>query len=1108
MCRPSTCTEVRCSGSTRDVRVPIKIAVSTLVASASFSGIKALRPTTFMLIDSLQSGTVIDGRYVLTGRIGDGGMGAVFSCTEIGLERFLALKFLHPELLVDEDNRQRFQLEGKILSDLAHPNILTVYRFGIWSTGTSTGEPLPVPYIVMELLKGRTLRSLLDERGAMPPLQCAEIILQVCEAMSCAHAKGFVHRDMKPDNLMMIENKGEPFVKILDFGLARVLPEANIAQHLTQTGTLLGTAAYMSPEQCLGRKADHRSDIYSLGCTFYEVLTATPPHTADNPIGLMHKHATEAPQPVVAMGNNIPVCFDRVLQRAMAKNAEERYQSMSEFGDDLRKILSGQQDQIAPSVQPRARVSRVSTTAKILILLVLVMAGTTVYLFCTKQSGVQDKRETEATLLTSSLKLMLHRCHKMPSGPQRDELVLKLVDMNNRTPALTVDQVMSVYLTAAQLHCARGDFDKASKCVEQARVLVSGKYKTGSSQCMALLQMQSGFVKQRSGDYSGAIKDYKAGVELVQGTDYAPEVTAHCALADLYMFTGEFASARGEALMALSMESRHQHIMREKAIAVLGRCLFKLGKKDEALRLYANAFKTLSRKDADRLYSCIFEPIDHYEENELLSCYDDLTSLIDSVRPDLSQTVHGRRAHVFINCRRLKAAEVELRRFVPDPTKASPQHFMRYQYLLSKLRFAQRDRGAKLLLQKTIKLYEKDPFIRCELLLYLGVLTADLRQSEESKRYFDEFHRLLPEAYRDMPDALTGLLTQVALYCDSPARSAEVLHRSYEALSDAQWNPKETFLLLAEVEAKYLLLMNEHELVEELLQDAMRRCPAAHINAKETWMRVNQLLVKEQLMSGQYEKARQTWCERDAGVPGQFLNFLVTLADKGELSKSEKMLEYAVERYRGEPRQFLLANMGLAGCHQRMQKYSLAIERIEKLRDQISSLQRNDRSDAHLLYMFEMVQGVSRLYSGHERESLKNFDEAGRIAKQYPKEFNLAVGCYYAAHACELLKLDEHAQKYLAEARLVCGPNDTEYRFQHAMFNVRRGSKQSALAELGALFNEQKKLHFGYVNGGDIVRQVCDLDPSNRSYLIREAKAALKPGVTSAQARDFIEKLK
>ncbi len=288
----------------------------------------------------IQSGSIIDERYVIIRSVGEGGMGTVYEARETGLDRVIALKMLHRSLIGDEEQRLRFSREGRMLAALSHKHVLLSYRLGIWKN---------YPYIAMEYLKGRTLRAVIDDLGPFSVEGCIHIAIQICEGMAFVHGAGIVHRDLKPGNIMLLDQPESNFVKIVDFGLARLFEPRAVLHTLTQTGMLVGTVFYMSPEQCTGKRADHRSDVYSLGCIIYEMLTGVPPYDADNPVGLMHLHAT-APTPRLPSGKaGVPAGLDNILSKAMEKNPQSRYQSMEDFQRDLELLLAGKGEEILAS---------------------------------------------------------------------------------------------------------------------------------------------------------------------------------------------------------------------------------------------------------------------------------------------------------------------------------------------------------------------------------------------------------------------------------------------------------------------------------------------------------------------------------------------------------------------------------------------------------------------------------------------------------------------------------------------------------------------------------------------------------------------------------------
>jgi len=251
--------------------------------------------------------TVLDGRYTLLAVLGTGGMATVWRARDEMLGRDVAVKVLNPQHAADAEFLERFEGEARHAAAVSHPRLVTVFDCGV-EDGT--------PFIVMELVAGRTLRKVLDEAGALPPGQAIAIAAAVCEGLQAAHAAGLVHRDITPANIVL--NGGE--VKVLDFGIAR----ADGTRAATAAGTVVGTVAYLSPEQASGRPADPRSDLYSLGCVLFEMLTGRPPFTADSAVGLAYRQVHDDPGLPSAWRPGLPARLDQITARLLAKDPSSR----------------------------------------------------------------------------------------------------------------------------------------------------------------------------------------------------------------------------------------------------------------------------------------------------------------------------------------------------------------------------------------------------------------------------------------------------------------------------------------------------------------------------------------------------------------------------------------------------------------------------------------------------------------------------------------------------------------------------------------------------------------------------------------------------------------
>jgi eukaryotic-like serine/threonine-protein kinase len=271
----------------------------------------------------LSAQTVVAGRYRVEGALGHGGMASVLRARDDELDRPVAIKLLDEHLARDASVRTRFLREARLSAALAHPNVVSVF---------DAGEEDGRPYIVMECVEGRTLADLLADRGRVPWQEAVRLALQVCAGLEHAHRAGLVHRDVKPQNLLLRE---DGTLKIADFGIARAAEQTR----LTQAGTILGTAAYLSPEQAAGDEVTAAADVYALGAVLYELLTGRTPYTFETLAELAHRQAVEPVEPIRELAPDVPAAVEDVVMRCLARNPAYRPASAAETGKELRAAL-------------------------------------------------------------------------------------------------------------------------------------------------------------------------------------------------------------------------------------------------------------------------------------------------------------------------------------------------------------------------------------------------------------------------------------------------------------------------------------------------------------------------------------------------------------------------------------------------------------------------------------------------------------------------------------------------------------------------------------------------------------------------------------------------
>ncbi|WEV67407.1 Stk1 family PASTA domain-containing Ser/Thr kinase [Bifidobacterium sp. ESL0769] len=280
--------------------------------------------------------SLADGRYQLGQLIGRGGMAEVHIAQDTRLGRVVAIKIMRSDLANDDIFLKRFAREAHSVAQMNNVNIVNIYDSGEEAITTEDGNTERVPYIVMEYVKGQTLRDIIKANGPLSQRDAEQVMLGVLNALDYSHRMGIIHRDIKPGNIMISE---QGMVKVMDFGIARALDDS--VATMTQSQGVVGTAQYLSPEQARGESVDMRSDLYSAGCVLYEMLTGRAPFTGDSAVAIAYQHVSEVATPPSAIVPGLPKMWDQICAKAMAKDRQNRYATASEFRNDILTYMNG-----------------------------------------------------------------------------------------------------------------------------------------------------------------------------------------------------------------------------------------------------------------------------------------------------------------------------------------------------------------------------------------------------------------------------------------------------------------------------------------------------------------------------------------------------------------------------------------------------------------------------------------------------------------------------------------------------------------------------------------------------------------------------------------------
>lgn len=416
----------------------------------------------------LKPGEVFEGKYEIQEILGQGGVGTVYKAMQVDCQRIVALKVLDRYATFDEEYKVRFLQEGKVLSNINHENIVTVYSLGL-STNAS-------PYLVMEFLNGQSLRAVLNTMDRLPVLQALKIIRAAAGALSLVHKQGVVHRDLKPEN-MLIVSLPEPYtVKLVDFGLARM--QNSSEQKLTATGQLIGTPAYMSPEQCSGQPADQRADIYSLGLCLYEMIVGKKPFEADSAVGFLYKQINETvPQIKDGQIDLFHPGINDLLSKCLAKNPENRCACMDDLVKEIDSLIDTLQAgrQISSSRNQLAIIGTVS-----IFLLIAVIVAVYIMKSASKKTepDINRKRFSGQELSDANKN-------------KRELLLRNALGRDERRFSTDSPELISSLETLAEIYSDKQEFANAEALLKRALAIREKNFPgtAGTARCLTTLAL-------------------------------------------------------------------------------------------------------------------------------------------------------------------------------------------------------------------------------------------------------------------------------------------------------------------------------------------------------------------------------------------------------------------------------------------------------------------------------------------------------------------------------------------------------------------------------------------------------------------------------------------
>jgi len=529
-------------------------------------------------------GATLNGKYRVLEELGSGAMGTVYLGEHLSLKKQVALKVLHTDLQIGKEALVRFQQEGIAVGKFTHPGAIQIFDFDVEGEDTW--------YLAMEYVEGQTLKALIEEHGPLDALSAADIVEQILSVLAEAHANGIVHRDLKPENIMVTRSSGDEWmVKVLDFGLSKLLDQPLDRSMMTQAGRIMGTPMYMSPEQCSGKAVDHRSDLYSVGLVFYELLTGRKPFEGETATELLVKHVSEEAPSLIASnpGLAFPVDIDALLHRALEKEQDDRFQDADEMLDALEAVRfdrMGKSTRASVPTRPRAGAgggrrrrrsqpvaapSRAGLWIALIATAVVIAGGATAYFLLTGEAARPELArlsEYEAEQLTPEEARYVELLEETRAALRKRDYDAALGSVGDALALECSDS--EALLLRGEIYSKRGDLDTADADYRDA---------LGLDPNYAAAHAGLGWSAVERGDSVRATECF----ELALGSD--PEY------ADALAGDGALQFARGDLESARELLQKAVDRAPDSARAnqYLGHVLLSLGELDEATEAYVQA---------------------------------------------------------------------------------------------------------------------------------------------------------------------------------------------------------------------------------------------------------------------------------------------------------------------------------------------------------------------------------------------------------------------------------------------------------------------------------------------------------------------------------------